>query len=94
MEIHHLRVSQEIQSKSKKALLDMANEKEIKPTDQRIAAEVDAVLYKVITDLHTYSENPMDPEEVLKLCKEKSKEQVPTQATAQSDVTPGGTATT
>ena len=55
----------------------MANEKEIKPTDQRIAAEVDAVLYKVITDLHTYSENPMDPEEVLKFCKEKSKEQVP-----------------
>ena len=72
----------------------MTDEKDIRPTDQRLAAEVDAVYEKLIKDLHAYSENPMDLEEVLKLCKEKSKEQVPTQATAQSDVTPGGTATT
>ena len=40
-------------------------------TDQRRA--VDAAFEKLIEDLHTYSENPLSQEEVLKLVKEKAK---------------------
>lgn len=41
-------------------------------TDQRRA--VDAAYEKLIKDLHAYSENPLPPEQVLKIAKEKAKE--------------------
>ena len=59
----------------------MTDDKSIRSTDQRLAAEVDAVFTKVIRDLHAYSENPLPPEEVLKRFKEKG--QAPTQPTAR-----------
>lgn len=46
-------------------------------TDQRRAAEVDAAFKKLIDDLH--SPEPMDPEELLKRCKEKKRKRAPTQ---------------
>jgi len=52
----------------------MTDEKDIRLTNQRLAAEVDAVYEKLIEDLHAYSENPLSPEEVLKIAKEKAKE--------------------
>ena len=67
----------------------MMDEKDIRPTDQRLAAEVDAVYEKLIEDLHAYSENPLPPEEVLKRFKEKG--QAPTQPTAQRGDVPGVT---
>ena len=56
----------------------MMDEKDIRPTDQRLAAEVDAVYEKLIEDLHAYSENPLPPEEVLKIAKEKGQAPHPT----------------
>jgi len=67
----------------------MTDDKSIRSTDQRLAAEVDAVFTKVIRDLHAYSENPLPPEEVLKRFKEKG--QAPTQSTAQKGDVPGVT---
>ena len=67
----------------------MTDEKNIRPTDQSIAAEVDAAYEKLIKDLHAYSENPLPPEDVLKIAKEKT--QTPTQSTAQKGDVPGVT---
>jgi len=67
----------------------MTDEKDIRLTNQRLAAEVDAVYEKLIKDLHAYSENPLPPEEVLKRFKEKG--QAPTQPTAQRGDVPGVT---
>ena len=52
----------------------MTDEKDIRPTDQRLAAEVDAAYEKLSKDLHAYSKNPLPSEEVLKIAKEKAKE--------------------
>ena len=52
----------------------MTDEKDIRPTDPRLAAEVDAAYEKLSKDLHAYSKNPLPPEEVLKIAKEKAKE--------------------
>ena len=67
----------------------MTDEKKTEPTDQRLAADVDAAFIKLIMDLHAYSENPLPPEEVLKRFKKKG--QTPTQSTAQRGDVPGVT---
>ena len=65
----------ETQHNSKKVLqkMDDKTSERQESTDQRRAAEADAVFIKLIKDLHTCSENPLPPEEVLKRCKEKAK---------------------